>query len=155
MLRNVVFIQEQNVSQEDEWDGKDETAIHFLVRNSEQKSIGCARLLTESHKENERREDSSADSSEKQKKFRIGRVAIIKEYRKQGIGTRLIQRVIDTCREQDLSHPIYLHAQTNSIRFYQKLGFCIHGDVFMDAGIPHIEMWYLPNNGFNNGQQTT
>ncbi len=143
MLRTLIFMQEQNVSAEDEWDSKDETATHFLVHSAEGIAIGCARLLIESHQIIE--QPLTHEIQQEQHIFHIGRVAISKEYRKQGIGKQLMQTVIDVCLQNHPSSAIYLHAQTERIRFYQQLGFVIKGSVFMDAGIPHIEMWYKSN----------
>lgn len=123
-IRDVVFIQEQQVPFADEWDDKDETAIHFLVSNTESNAIGCARLLIEENV------------------LHIGRVAILHEYREQGIGRHLMQFVMAWCARYHPHLKIYLHAQTTRIAFYEHLGFVPQGDVFMDAGIPHIEMWH-------------
>jgi predicted GNAT family N-acyltransferase len=143
MLRTLVFMEEQNVSPEDEWDNKDETAAHFLVRSAEGAAIGCARLLIESHR---KIETDSTTTRENLTLFHIGRVAVLKDYRQQGIGKQLIQTIITGCLQSLPSSSIYLYAQTARIKFYQQQGFVIQGDVFMDAGIPHIEMWYKPKN---------
>jgi len=124
LLRTSVFIHEQGVSAADEWDGKDATASHFLVSDNHGKAIGCARLLHEPLH------------------FHIGRVAILQAYRNQGIGRQLMRAIIALCQQQHPSYPIYLHAQTQRISFYQHLNFVSQGEIFMDAGIPHIEMWY-------------
>jgi predicted GNAT family N-acyltransferase len=127
MIRRKVFIEEQQVDVADEWDDKDETAIHFLVETAKQNAIACARLLIESDL------------------YHIGRVAVLKEYRHQRIGRQLMQFIVDWCRQQNPEYKIYLHAQTSRIQFYKYLGFQACGDVFMDAGIEHIEMWYQSN----------
>ncbi len=141
MLRTVVFMEEQNVSPEDEWDNKDETATHFLVTSAEGLAIGCARLLVESHNNGD---ENSLAPQQNQTLFHIGRVAVLKSHRQQGIGKQLLQTIINGCLQSLPSSNIYLYAQTARIKFYQQLGFMIQGDVFMDAGIPHIEMWYKP-----------
>lgn len=128
MLRTTVFMEEQQVSAEDEWDGKDECAIHFLVSDAKGHAIGCARILHETHHTTPC--------------FHIGRVAILKTYRKQGIGHQLMQTTIAWCQKQHPDYSIYLHAQTERITFYERLNFVAQGEIFMDAGIPHIEMWY-------------
>lgn len=135
-IRRLVFIEEQNVSLEDEWDDQDESAIHFLAINNQSKAVACARVL-----------------QEQDKLYHIGRVAVLAEFRNQGIGRKLMQFVIDWCREKNPENDIYLHAQTTRIQFYKYLGFKIHGHVFMDAGIEHIEMWYQVNDleVFKNG----
>lgn len=124
MIRRIVFIEEQKVDVADEWDDKDETAIHFLVETTQQQAVACARLLIEGDL------------------YHIGRVAVLKEYRNQNIGRQLMQFILDWCKQQNPEYRIYLHAQTSRVQFYEYLGFAAQGDVFMDAGIEHIEMWY-------------
>ncbi len=126
MIRRVVFIEEQHVDVADEWDDKDETAIHFLVETTQQQAVACARLLI------------GGDL------YHIGRVAVLKEYRNQKIGRQLMQFILDWCHQQNPENKIYLHAQTSRVEFYEYLGFVTEGEVFLDAGIDHIEMWYKP-----------
>lgn len=125
MIRRIVFIEEQQVDVADEWDDKDETAIHFLIE-AQQKAIACARLLIEGDI------------------YHIGRVAVLKEYRHQKIGRQLMQFILTWCQQQNPEYKIYLHAQTSRVRFYEYLGFVTKGEVFLDAGIDHIEMWCNP-----------
>ena len=127
-LRDIVFIQEQNVPLADEWDGKDDDAIHFLIRMDDGALAGCARLLIESH--------------HGKSVFHVGRVAILSAYREQGLGRELMRFIMDFCKQLSPENSVYLHAQTSRKRFYEHLGFVATGDVFMDAGIPHIEMWH-------------
>jgi predicted GNAT family N-acyltransferase len=123
-IRDQVFIQEQRVSRADELDDKDETAIHFLVENDQGKAVACARVLQEDNL------------------FHIGRVAVLTEYRHQQIGRRLMQFILRWCNQQNSEYKIYLHAQTTRVLFYEHLGFVTKGNIFMDAGIEHIEMWF-------------
>ncbi len=125
-IRFQVFIEEQQVPVADEWDGLDETAVHFLAQQNNL-PIGCARLLIDMHKGIQH--------------FHIGRVAVLKPYRAQGIGHALMEFILRFCRAQ-ATHPIYLHAQTDRQAFYERLGFIAQGNVFMDAGIPHITMYW-------------
>ncbi len=126
-IRTEVFMQEQHVSATDEWDELDEQAIHFLVLSATGVRIGCARLLYETFGENNL--------------FHIGRVAILKPFRNQGIGYQLMQFVIAYCKKTTPENTIYLHAQTERRHFYETLGFIAEGNEFMDAGIPHISMY--------------
>ena len=126
-IRERVFIHEQRVPIADEWDEKDETAIHFLANIETGASIACARLLLE--------------KQAGQTLFHIGRVAVLAEYRQQGIGRELMAALITYCKNKHPDCKIYLHAQTTRQRFYEYFGFVTRGDIFMDAGIPHIEMW--------------
>jgi predicted GNAT family N-acyltransferase len=124
-IRTDVFMHEQQVSAADEWDGLDENAQHFLVSYTGQ-AVGCARLLFE--------------EQDGKTLCHIGRVAILKPFRGKGLGHELIAFVISHCKKIAPESSIYLHAQTDRRRFYETLGFVAEGDVFMDAGIPHISM---------------
>ena len=116
-IRRVVFIDEQQVAQEEEWDGRDTECLHFLATlNGE--PVGTARLLPDGH---------------------IGRVAVLSSARGTGIGYQLMEAVIKAAREAGHPHAA-LSAQLHALAFYERLGFVAHGDVFMDAGIPHREM---------------
>lgn len=116
-IREQVFILEQAVPVELEWDEQDASAWHFLVL-ADQQPIGTARLLADGH---------------------IGRVAILPAWRGQQIGSALMQAVIAEAEQRALI-PQQLAAQTHALSFYQRLGFRVIGEVFMDAGIPHQAM---------------
>lgn len=118
LIRETVFMREQNVPEALEWDGLDGDAIHLLARDPQGSPIGCARILHDGH---------------------IGRMAVLKPWRGQGVGHRLLQRAVTIvkalgCREA------FLDAQSYAIPFYQRLGFIAEGEEFMDAGIPHRHM---------------
>ncbi len=127
-IRTRVFIEEQAVPEKDEWDEHDPNAVHFLVLTENNTAIGCARLLTE----------RPADD---QLIYHIGRVAILEPFRNRGLGHHLMIFILAYCRTQTSTRGIYLHAQITRRRFYETLGFIAQGEEFMDAGIPHIEMW--------------
>nr|WP_301281950.1 GNAT family N-acetyltransferase [Halomonas sp. 707B3] len=117
LIRRIVFIDEQQVPQEEEWDGRDTECMHFLATlNGE--PVGTARLLPDGH---------------------IGRVAVLSSARGTGIGYQLMEAAIKAAREAGHPHAA-LSAQLHALAFYERLGFVAHGDVFMDAGIPHREM---------------
>lgn len=116
-IREQVFIQEQGIVPEDEWDDFDATAVHFMVYDKEQ-PIATARLLTQ---------------------HSVGRVAVLMPYRKQGIGKILMQHIIDYARNQKLPY-LKLSAQTYVTAFYEALGFKVQGEVYQDCGISHIDM---------------
>ncbi|QNX09287.1 GNAT family N-acetyltransferase [Acinetobacter seifertii] len=116
-IREQVFIQEQGIASEDEWDDFDATAVHFMVYDKEQ-PIATARLLSQ---------------------HSVGRVAVLMSYRKQGIGKILMQHIIDYARNQKLPY-LKLSAQTYVTAFYEALGFNVQGEVYQDCGIPHINM---------------
>ncbi len=117
-IRRQVFIEEQQVPEELEWDEFDVTSTHFLARY-QGKFIACARL--------------KADGQ-------IGRMAVLTTYRNQGVGTRLLQFVIRNAHYAKYNN-IYLHAQLNALHFYEKQGFVASGDVFYEANIAHREMF--------------
>jgi len=119
-IREKVFIQEQKVMPELEWDGMDEKAIHFLVFN-DNAAIGCARaIVIKDH-------------------MQLGRMAVLKEYRGQGIGSALIEKAMTTAKLNQLS-AIYISAQCHAIDFYKKFGFEVTSDIYLDAEIPHRDM---------------
>ena len=119
-IREKVFIQEQKVTPQLEWDGMDEKAIHFLVFN-DKAAIGCARaIVIKDH-------------------MQLGRMAVLKEYRGQGIGGALIEKAVTTAKLNQLS-AIYISAQCHAIDFYKKFGFEVKSDIYLDAEIPHRDM---------------
>lgn len=117
-IRLKVFVEEQNVPLELEWDGEDERCEHALAYATDGAPIGTGRLLPDG---------------------RIGRLAVYKEWRGQGAGTALLEYFLELARGKGFT-AVSLHAQTRARAFYAKRGFVAHGDEFMDAGIPHIEM---------------
>ena len=117
-VRRQVFIIEQQVPDELEWDEFDETATH-IVASIDGKIIGTARLKTDGQ---------------------IGRMAVLKPYRNQGIGSRLLQLVLTFAQENHYPK-VYLHAQVEAIPFYEKHGFAAEGDIFYEANIPHRGMF--------------
>ena len=120
MIREKVFIEEQKVTFQLEWDGMDKEAIHFLAFKNE-KAIGCARaFVIENY-------------------MQLGRMAVLKEYRGEGIGSALIEKAITTAKLNQLS-AIYISAQCHAIDFYKKFGFEITSDIYLDAEIQHRDM---------------
>lgn len=116
-IRHKVFIDEQKVPQEEEWDGLDPECQHFLAM-LDGKPVGTARLLPDAH---------------------IGRVAVLANARGTGLGVLLMQAAIEASRHAGYSQ-VALSAQVQALAFYERLGFVAHGDEFLDAGIPHREM---------------
>jgi predicted GNAT family N-acyltransferase len=119
-IRHEVFIKEQEVPEELEWDEFDQYALHAIVKK-DQEVIGTARLIID------------------KANARIGRMAIQKKYRQQGIGQKLLSILIQTAKEKGAQECI-LHAQTHAIAFYAKSDFEPNGPIFDEAGIPHVEM---------------
>ena len=121
-LRSKVFVEEQGVPEELERDEKDEDAIH-LIAKIEENVVGCGRIVLNNNK------------------GKIGRVAVAKNYRNQGLGTKICQRLIEIAGEHQLAKVI-LHAQYQTVDFYKELGFKETGTPFQEAGIKHIKMFY-------------
>jgi len=117
-IRRTVFMAEQGVPEELEWDGLDEGAVHLLAIDADKAPIGTARMLDDGH---------------------IGRMAVLKSWRRQGVGSALLLRLIEIAEQQDLRQ-VVLDAQLHVIGFYEAYGFVVCSDVFMDAGIPHKTM---------------
>ena len=117
-LRHEVFVVEQGVSSTEEQDGLDKDATHFLLCDNNKATLGCARLLSNG---------------------RIGRVAVLLDYRGLGLGRKLIQACVSHGREIGLQQ-LFLHAQRGTEDFYSKEGFCTEGESFFEAGIEHVAM---------------
>lgn len=117
-IRECVFMREQSVPAELEWDGEDETALHLLATDNSDRPLGTARMLADGH---------------------IGRVAVLSRCRHQGIGRALMLRLLQEARRQG-HRRVFLDAQVGALGFYERLGFVAEGDIFMDAGIPHRHM---------------
>ena len=116
-IRTTVFIHEQSVPEELEWDGLDHDATHLLVNDGNQ-PVATLRLLDSGH---------------------VGRVAVLSEYRRKGIATALMKHIEKLALKRDYPELI-LDAQTYIVPMYQKLGYKAEGEIFMDAGIPHMRM---------------
>ena len=120
-LRRVVFIEEQGVSEADEVDGLDGSAIHLLAFHGSE-PVGTARLLV------------------KGAVGKIGRVCVLPVARGTGLGAALIRAALDVLRGQPGLTEAYLGSQSHATGFYEKLGFAVEGEEFLDAGIPHRHM---------------
>ena len=116
-IRKQVFIIEQNIPEEEEWDDQDMISDHFVVYDQDQ-PIATARLLQNNS---------------------VGRVAVLKAYRGQGIGRMIMLEIIRQAHQQDRTF-LQLSTQVHAISFYEKLGFSIQGDAYDECGIPHIKM---------------
>lgn len=116
-IRKQVFIIEQNIPEEEEWDDQDMISDHFVVYDQDQ-PIATARLLQNNS---------------------VGRVAVLKAYRGQGIGRMIMLEIIRQAHQQDRTF-LQLSSQVHAISFYEKLGFSIQGDAYDECGIPHIKM---------------
>lgn len=117
-IRETVFIREQGVPVELEWDGLDSSCAHVLAWNDRREAIGTARM---------------------QKTGTIGRMAVLKNWRGRGVGRALLQTLVDLATRQGLTR-VTLSAQIHALGFYERAGFHVDGEPFIDAGIPHRTM---------------
>ena len=117
LIRTQVFIVEQHIPEAEEWDDYDAISQHFVIYDQDH-PIATARLL-QNHS--------------------VGRVAVVKAYRGQGIG-RMIMLEIIAYAQQQARPDLRLSSQTHAVSFYQQLGFIVQGDEYDECGIPHIEM---------------
>ncbi len=133
-IRDAVFIQEQNVPLEEELDSYDEEAVHWLVRDTETgEAVATARLLY------------YQEGCQMKPVAKIGRVAVLPTYRGQRIATRLMETIMVWALQQGYDQSL-VEAQTYIIPLYEKLGYEVESDEYLDAGIPHKMMRaYLKN----------
>jgi predicted GNAT family N-acyltransferase len=116
-VREAVFVREQNVPLELEWDEVDPQCDHVLAE-AQGKSIGTGRLLPDGH---------------------LGRMAVLPAWRNQGVGSAILNELVAIADERAMPR-LVLHAQTRARRFYERHGFRAEGEEFMEAGIPHVRM---------------
>jgi predicted GNAT family N-acyltransferase len=119
-VRQEVFVEEQNVPKDLEWDGRDADALHVIAEVNGT-AVGCGRLLGSG---------------------RIGRLAVRRDYRGQGIGAQMLETLIGLARERG-DRSVYLHAQAPARRFYEAAGFEARGEPFEEAGIEHVDMLHV------------
>lgn len=120
-VRRDVFVDEQDVDEAIEIDGKDPDAHHVLAR-IDGDPVGTARL---------REIDESTG--------KVERVAVRSEYRRTGLGRDIMDAVESLAADRGLDR-LELHAQTHVEEFYEKLDYETTSGVFEEAGIPHVEM---------------
>ena len=117
-VREAVFVREQRVPVELELDALDPRSRHVLARDRDGRAIGTARLTPDG---------------------RIGRMAVLREWRGSGVGSALLHALLRQAR-QDGRDGVALNAQVEAIPFYARHGFVAHGERFMEAGIEHQAM---------------
>jgi predicted GNAT family N-acyltransferase len=120
-LRLEVFVREQGVPEDMELDAHDRTAYHLLARDERHNAIATLRIVV------------------KEDEGKIGRVAVVANQRRQGIGAIVMGMALEHCRLLHLTR-VTLDSQQYVIPFYERLGFTCEGECFMDAGIPHVRM---------------
>lgn len=117
-IREQVFVIEQSVDPDIEWDGRDHLCKHVLAYSSNNQPIGTGRILPGGH---------------------IGRIAVIASWRDKGVGSAILKELISIAKDEGYKR-IYLNSQTHAIVFYQYFGFVADGEVFMEANIEHQKM---------------
>ena len=116
-IRTPVFVEEQAVAPDFEWDELDASALHILALLDNQ-PIACLRIIDY---------------------CKIGRMAVLKEWRGMGLGTALLLEAVKICKTHG-SKSIQLSAQTHAIGFYQQAGFKVTSNEYCDVHIPHVDM---------------
>jgi predicted GNAT family N-acyltransferase len=117
-VRYDVFIVEQEVPVEMEWDEMDACSLHAIALDETGAAVGTGRLLPDGH---------------------IGRMAVRKQARGAGIGSALLSALMEAAAQRG-DRSLLLHAQRHAEAFYRRFGFVREGEEFMEAGIPHVAM---------------
>lgn len=126
-IRTQVFVDEQHVPREDEYDEHDRTdATHYLARTEDGTPCGAARW---------RRTD---------KGVKLERFAVLAPYRNQQAGAALLAQVLQDVHAAHPGAQVYLHAQLPAVRFYERHGFEKAGDMFAECDINHYKMVWKP-----------
>ena len=117
-VRRRVFVEEQGIPESEEMDEMDPTCRHALAYAATGDLAGTGRLAPSG---------------------KIGRIAVLPHYRRRGIGAAIVVHLVNQATELGLPQ-VYLHAQADSVGFYERLGFRAEGPVFDEVGIPHRRM---------------
>jgi len=124
-VRTAVFVQEQGIAPEDEWDADDASALHAVLFDVNGQALGNARLL-----------------QPLVNVAKVGRMAVLKDARGRGYGARLLQALLLEARRRG-NKEVRLSAQRTAEQFYASHGFSAVGEPFDEVGIPHVEMHLL------------
>ncbi|MGE0333391.1 MAG: YbgC/FadM family acyl-CoA thioesterase [Ramlibacter sp.] len=122
-VRTEVFVQEQRIPREMEWDEADKTALHAVAYNRLGQPLATGRLLRHGAGQG-----------------RIGRMAVTRVLRGANLGRGVLDALVQAARQRG-DHEVMLHAQRSAEGFYVRLGFTPRGEPFDEAGIPHVEMF--------------
>ena len=125
-IRRQVFIQEQSILEQDEWDALDAVSLHFVVYDR--------------HLENDLKINQAIATARLLENNSIGRVAVLKLYRSKGVGRLIMQQIIEHARTEKRQF-LKLSSQLHAIAFYESFGFQVKGVGYLDCGIPHIDMY--------------
>ncbi|MFE4694595.1 GNAT family N-acetyltransferase [Streptomyces sp. NPDC056749] len=130
-VRKDVFVGEQQVPEDIEYDAHDATAVHVLAVAADGSALGTGRLLHGEAAAGKTGGDLTVGS--------LGRLAVTREARGLGVGAALVRAIEDEARALGLA-AVDLHAQTQALGFYERLGYTAYGPEFPDAGMPHRAM---------------
>ena len=122
-IRMAVFVHEQNIPAELEWDVADHTAVHAVIHTAQGQPVATGRLLVQAPGVG-----------------RIGRMAVLSDLRGSGLGQRVLEALVQVAQARGDAE-VCLHAQISAQGFYERLGFMPRGAVYAEVGIPHIEMF--------------
>ncbi|OPG03468.1 GNAT family N-acetyltransferase [Streptomyces sp. GKU 895] len=130
-VRKQVFVVEQGVPEDLEYDAYDAVAVHVLAVRDDGTALGTGRLLYGSEAAEKVGGDLTLGS--------LGRLAVAEEARGLGVGVALVRAIEDAARARGLA-AVDLHAQTHALGFYERLGYEAYGPEYLEAGIPHQGM---------------
>lgn len=122
IVRTAVFVIEQGIPAELEWDADDATSVHAVAYDGQGHPVATGRLLQPAPRQ-----------------AQIGRVAVWREARGQGVGERIMRALMAQARLRG-DREVMLHAQRSAENFYRRLGYTVRGEPFDEVGIAHVEM---------------
>jgi predicted GNAT family N-acyltransferase len=117
-IRTEVFVTEQNVPEDEEWDEFDAISQHVIARTPDGTAIGTGRLTPHGT---------------------LGRMAVMRDWRGKGVGQAMLRVLLEMARDRHFSQ-VRIHAQLHALAFYERAGFVAHGEEFEECGIPHRHM---------------
>ena len=117
-VRTAVFVAEQQVPVEVERDGRDAGCVHVLAESTDGTPIGAGRLMPDG---------------------RIGRMAVLREWRGAGVGGAMLRALMAEAKRRG-HRDTHLHSQAQAKAFYERHGYVVDGDEYLEAGIPHVLM---------------
>lgn len=117
-VRIAVFVIEQNIPEELEWDEHDAASVHVLAVDAAGAPVGCGRLLPDGH---------------------VGRLAVLSDWRGRGVGAALLAHLTALAHARG-DRRVLLNAQVQAMPFYARYGYAPVGEPFVEAGIPHRTM---------------
>ncbi|MFE6411191.1 GNAT family N-acetyltransferase [Streptomyces sp. NPDC057837] len=130
-VRKEVFVREQGVPEDLEYDAYDAGAVHVLAVREDGVPLGTGRLLVGEAAVAQTGADASVGS--------LGRLAVTAHARGLGVGAALVRALEEEARARGLA-AVDLHAQTHALGFYQRLGYAAYGSEYLEAGLPHQAM---------------